>query len=57
MLHTMLIKSKAKGDTKRISKIEQYFFLELIVIQTTVNGKCGVASASPIFLNKTDPVG
>jgi hypothetical protein len=54
-VRTMLIKSKAKGDAKRIPKMEHRFFLELVVIQT-VHGKC-VASASPIFLSKTDPVG
>jgi hypothetical protein len=56
-VRTMLIKSKAKGDAKRIPKMDHRFFLELVVIQSVKeDGKC-VASAFPIFLSKTDPVG
>jgi hypothetical protein len=54
-VRTMLMKSKAKGDTKRVPKIDDRFFLELVVI-SFFEGEC-VASASFDFLAKIDPVG
>jgi hypothetical protein len=54
-VHTMLIKSKAKGDTKRVPKMADRFFLELVVI-SFFEGEC-IASASFVFLAKIDPVG
>ncbi|KAL3918138.1 MAG: hypothetical protein SGILL_004381 [Bacillariaceae sp.] len=46
----MKIKSKAKGDAKRI-KVEQRFFLEVVVISGQSAATCGC-----YFLAKTDPI-
>ena len=54
-VRTMLMKSKAKGDKKRIPKMDDRFFLELVVIED-YNGTSCSASATPVFLAKSDTV-
>jgi hypothetical protein len=46
----MQIKSKAKGDAKRVSKMENRFFLEVVLVQG------GTATSSYQFLAKTDSI-
>jgi hypothetical protein len=48
----MKIKSKAKGDTKRISNMQDRFFIELVV----VSKNDGLATSAYYFLGKTDPL-
>jgi hypothetical protein len=48
-VRNMQIKSKAKGDVKRIPKVENRFFLEVVMI-----GNAGTATSSFQFLAKTD---
>jgi hypothetical protein len=50
-VRNMQIKSKAKGDAKRIPKVENRFFLEVVMIRNT-----GTATSSFQFLAKTDPI-
>jgi hypothetical protein len=50
-VRSMQIKSKAKGDAKRIPKLENRFFLEVIMI-----GNGGKATSSFHFLARTDPI-
>lgn len=50
----MLMKSKAKGDKKRVPKMDDRFFMELIVVED-FNGHCS-AAASPVFLARSDAV-
>jgi hypothetical protein len=47
----MKMKSKSKGDTKRIPKIEDRFFLEVVTVSKT-----GSVTSECIFLAKTDPI-
>lgn len=49
----MLIKSKAKGDAKRLKKMEDRFFFELVVI----NKDSTCEGISPCFLGRKDPLG
>lgn len=51
-VRNMQMKSKAKGDVKRIPKVEDRFFLEVVKL----NGGAGKASASFEFLANKDPV-
>ena len=50
-VRNMQMKSKAKGDSKRVPKIENRFFLEVVLI-----GIDGKASSSFQFLARTDPI-
>lgn len=50
-VRNMQIKSKAKGDTKRIPKVENRFFLEVVMIDSA-----GRATSSYQFLAKSDPI-
>jgi hypothetical protein len=49
-VRNMHIKSKAKGDAKRVSKMENRFFLEVVLVQG------GTATSSYQFLAKTDSI-
>jgi hypothetical protein len=50
-VRNMQIKSKAKGDAKRIPKVEDRFFLEVVMIS-----KSNTAEGSFCFLAKKDPM-
>jgi hypothetical protein len=52
-VRNMQIKSKAKGDAKRIPKVEDRFFLEVIQLGS---GGAGKASSSFQFLSNKDPL-
>ncbi len=54
-VRTMLMKSKAKGDKKRTPKMDDRFFLELVVIEDYSGTSCS-ASVAPVFLAKSDAV-
>lgn len=54
-VRSMLMKSKAKGDKKRVPKMDDRFFLELVVVEDYTGQEC-VASMSPVFLARSDPV-
>jgi hypothetical protein len=49
----MKMKSRAKGDSKRISRVEDRFFIELVVVSMKNDG---VATSGYYFLGKTDPL-
>lgn len=49
-VRSMQIKSKAKGDAKRVPKMENRFFLEVVLVQG------GTATLSYQFLAKTDSI-
>jgi hypothetical protein len=49
-VRNMQIKSKAKGDAKRVPKMENRFFLEVVLIQG------GTATSSYQYLAKTDSI-
>ena len=53
-VRAMLMKSKAKGDAKRVPKMDDRFFIELVVVNDS-GGQCA-ASVSPVFLAKSDLV-
>lgn len=54
-VRTMRIKSRAKGDTKRVPKIEDRFFMELVV--AIDDGTQCTVTLSHVFLAKRDAVG
>jgi hypothetical protein len=50
-VRNMQIKSKANGDKKRIPKMENRFFLEIVLVTAS-----GIAKSTYQFLAKTDPI-
>jgi len=59
-VHQMKMKSNSKGDAKRIKKVEDRFFVELIIVRDdgvsegSDSGTPTTASMSPIFVAKSD---
>lgn len=51
-VRNMQIKSKAKGDAKRVPKVENRFFLDVVVVEMETK----TASSSFQFLARTDPI-
>jgi len=51
----MKMKSKAKGDPKRV-KMQDRFFLELLVVDDTNGEAVSVESVGPVYLARTDPI-
>ena len=51
-VRNMLMKSKASGDSKRTPKMEDRFFLEVVLVDKTT----GHASSNVYFLASTDPL-